>query len=648
MPKTKGEKVPVIFSRSIYSHKTTKIIVSFLVIGALIIYPLIHSKQIKAEEAIFYPENCSGSWSNAAAAAGSPSENSEGLSADVAQATGGGQEIICTDFKGELPAGANIVKAELELIWSIGQRTIIPQSAPIEESFDPVSIEAELIDEAASEDNTSSENAPPETEINEPIIEESAPEESTIEGSTSEESAPVPEPAPANEALPEVLPPTSWLNKIFGLEAKAQEESIIEAPVESPEVLPLAEEVSETILSEEEAPEEQASDNQAEAPTEVLESIPEPETETVMSNPIQGTALFDLSYDLNENSWQAIGQVEREQMAERYPVPLTYEDISALKISLISLITLDGINDIFLEAVKLVITYDEIIESTVVDQPDLTSDILLDEALSEGVWAIRVKRAETNLYEIWYADPQYKEALPNEVEVSNIWTLVATDDYIHEFSPLGADEGFIFWLNKSGQAIYMYNSAGQTLNSREYKPEEGADYIIYKNSVDEYKKIVLDFSERKFELAEVSEDEIAEYETVAEEVIDYSLLPKVSVKPAERNILVDPEATHFCIIPSGQINIVNQKLTPESVILQGNPNLAFELEIVAVPPGIKIEFTKTKTVLYSSTGKEDKVEIEIKNEKDSQAGNFSVPIIYTQKSDSDNSTVICQLNIINQ
>lgn len=620
-----GRKIKVTVSKTWFARRPVKVVAGFFVLILLILFPLLRGKKSLAEEVILYPTECSGEWENAEAIIGDPANRT---AVTAARPISAGQTINCRNFKGELPKGANITNASFEFIWKIGGQEFIPAPA-IEESFDP---QPEIV-------------LPTDKEIvEEPVI-----EEPTV----------MPEPVSGPE-IP-VLPPSSLLPFNFISIAHAQEESaaVESTPIESVPVAP-TEEVPAQVVEE---PTEQNAVEEI-VPEEITESIETVEQEASsgdedvmieteitqeVDNPERalGTQIFDIKYVLGENESLSAGTVEREYLSDRYPIQLVETDIPIMSVSLTSLITIDGANDIYLEAVRLVITYDKIIKDDFVDQPKLNKDTVLDEVLTEGVWAIRVKRSDTNLYEIWYADPQYKGVSLEEINDLNIWTLVAGDDYIHEFSPLGSDEGYIFWLNKSGQAIYMYNSAGQTLDSREYKPEVGSDYIIYKNAANEYKKIVLDFSGQKFEIVEVSEDEIAEYEVLVEETIDYSLLPKVSVKPAERNILIDPEATHFCKMPVGQINIVDKRLTLESIFLQGNPSLPFELEIIAVPPGIKVEFAKTKTALYSSSGQEEKVEIEIKNDKDSQVGSFSVPILYTQKS-ANNSTVICQLNILNK
>ncbi len=566
MRKPKGEKVIVTFSRSIFARKTTRIIVAVLVIGAMISYPLFQAKKIKAEEAIFYPENCTGSWSNATAVSGAPVEDSDGLSIDVAQATGSGQEIICTDFNGELPDGANIVKAELELVWSIGRRTIILEEAPIEESFDPA--EPSLSESEKSEESTGEEIIETEEIIEAAESEEAESEEIIEEIKTPEEKAPVIDTEP--ESMPEVLPPTSWLNKIFALEAQAQEETTLETSGGVTEGLPLDKEAGETILSEEESLEEQVLENQAEFPTEALDSTPVLETEAVVSNPIQGTVLFDLSYGLNESPWQAIGQVERERMTERYSVPLTYEDISALKISLISRMTLDGVNDIFLEAVKLVITHDGVTVVEVSEGPDLLIDTLIDEVSDDRYWAVLIKREKNKHYEIWYTDSIHKEKLlpfakrlttPRSVleaaidfltpeseiltevspEISQVvepvisttikpsitvaaepiievqkpavvddttelaWNFVAGSDLVDEYSSLKFQDDLIFWLAKENNAIYIFNPLTQSLNSQSYDIGSGDNFILYKGASGEDKKAIFDFPSRRFDFSEIEQ-----------------------------------------------------------------------------------------------------------------------------------------------
>jgi hypothetical protein len=60
-----------------------------------------------------------------------------------------------------------------------------------------------------------------------------------------------------------------------------------------------------------------------------------------------------------------------------------------------------------------------------------------------------------------------------------------------------------------------------------------------------------------------------------------------------------------------------------------------------------VRFAKNNDYIYDFRGKETILELIVNNQDDSLTGNFTIPIIYTQKGKKE-SIVICQLNIVNE
>jgi len=122
--------------------------------------------------------------------------------------------------------------------------------------------------------------------------------------------------------------------------------------------------------------------------------------------------------------------------------------------------------------------------------------------------------------------------------------------------------------------------------------------------------------------------------------------PPLSTRRFERKITLDKTATHSCEVALFKIDVSGKNLIQTHIALKKNANIAYKLEVGGLPDGIIIKFLKNSLYSYTPNSDELKIDLDIINENGSQKGNFSVPIIYTQKG-GKNSSVICQINIIN-
>ncbi len=697
--------VPVKVRQSFLHSKKFKILLAGFLLVILIIWPLLNKpKQLKAEEAFFYPQECYGSWANAAAVAGPPLNDETGLPGDVAQPNGGGQELVCQNFIGELPSGVNIINTELEFVWSIGQRTIISgEDKPIESGFDILPTEVLPVSDDLSEANEVIEDIP---NLENPSADNENKDTLDLETKTE------PSPESINESIPAVLPPTSYFknifNNFFSQEAKAQEDSALlnnSVEVESPAiehgsmgVNPSSENNNNELVlpSEDDLPtqtdepliEVNNLDNVSNQATSDL-------TESITENITQGTILFDVNYGLGASPWQSLGTIERENLSLRLPLQLTKEDISEFKASIISRMTIDGYNDIFLEAVRVIFTYEEIVKEVSQDEPDLNQDLIITEATDDNFWVIKIKKSDTNLSEIWYTDIKYYQAkilndslvnseIDNHEAINNtepelianeldnklitdttkaepiiissddqmsdrveesfenkekpVWNLIARDDLIHEYSPLGLDSHYVFWLSKESDEIRFYNIMNKNLDAMPYNPETGEDFVIYRDEGDIARKATLVFSDQQFIFEVASEEEGLLVESIKPEPL--------TVRKFTKDIVLDPKAIHTCRPEQFSFDLKNNREAELKLNLLKDDNYAYVLEVGGLPDGINVVFIENGDYVYQPLAGNDLVKLKLYRQVGAQKGNFTIPIVFTKKDVVDSST-ICQFNVIN-
>lgn len=124
------------------------------------------------------------------------------------------------------------------------------------------------------------------------------------------------------------------------------------------------------------------------------------------------------------------------------------------------------------------------------------------------------------------------------------------------------------------------------------------------------------------------------------------LPPPLSVRKFQKNISIDKRAAHSCEAEIFRVDISARSFASGRIILRKDAASSYEVEIGSLPEGIDILFSKNKGYFSRVGTSETALDLEITNETDSQKGNFSIPIIYTKK-DTNNSSVICQINVIN-
>lgn len=120
----------------------------------------------------------------------------------------------------------------------------------------------------------------------------------------------------------------------------------------------------------------------------------------------------------------------------------------------------------------------------------------------------------------------------------------------------------------------------------------------------------------------------------------------VSKRLYEKEIVIDTNATHRCEANPFSVDVLGRHSFSTKVAITQNPEQEYEAEIGSLPDGIDVRFTKSDDYIYRPDSDEDTLSLRIRNEEGSLTGNFSVPVIFTEKGKTD-SSVVCQINVVN-
>lgn len=122
--------------------------------------------------------------------------------------------------------------------------------------------------------------------------------------------------------------------------------------------------------------------------------------------------------------------------------------------------------------------------------------------------------------------------------------------------------------------------------------------------------------------------------------------PILSQRTFAKNITVDTETGHRCEAEVFSIDISDRTNATARVLLTRDSDTSYEIEIGSLPDGINVTFSSGGTYRHVQSFEEDFVELVIENQKDSQKGNFTIPIFYT-KQEGEGASVVCKINILN-
>jgi hypothetical protein len=130
-------------------------------------------------------------------------------------------------------------------------------------------------------------------------------------------------------------------------------------------------------------------------------------------------------------------------------------------------------------------------------------------------------------------------------------------------------------------------------------------------------------------------------------IIDTPPQPQLSMREFKKRVVQDSHAFHSCEAETFRIDITHKTSATARIMLQRDSDVPYEVEIGSLPLGIDVVFSKNGAYQYMQGANDRFLELAITNQLGSQKGDFSIPVIYTKK-DTKDSSVICQINIVNQ
>jgi cytoskeletal protein RodZ len=143
-----------------------------------------------------------------------------------------------------------------------------------------------------------------------------------------------------------------------------------------------------------------------------------------------------------------------------------------------------------------------------------------------------------------------------------------------------------------------------------------------------------------------TEENPAEESTQPIVIIDTSPSSRLSVREFQKLVITNSRTFHRCEAETFRIDVTGKASATARVLLERDADTPYEVEIGSLPQGIDVVFAKNGAYQYMQGANDRSLELVITNQPGSQKGNFSIPIIYTKK-DTKDSSVICQINIVN-
>lgn len=355
-----------------------------LAIVATLIYGSFYktSNEVAANVALFYPANCLGGWKDVDRIAGQPEvrvDNDELYGDDnSASIENSNAQVFCGGFAGEIPATAKHQKVALNFSWYIGDKNDQEKKSE-ERSEEP---QMEVISDTPNDspevlDESSIETVPePEVIPEEPVVEtvEEAPPEEIINEPTALNIfnrffaiAHAQEEVPQSVEVEEIISVPEL--EIVPESAPTPAESV---PVPEP-VITEASVISETNVS----------------PAEVSEAV------VIESNASEG-AYFEVLYTLNGQDWHTLGFISRIANDVQIDMPIdlfaTVEDLNKVQIALHTVERFDSVPKIYLDALWLEVTYDDISGGELAPPGSRPGDVIFSETIYQDEKAVVVLR----------------------------------------------------------------------------------------------------------------------------------------------------------------------------------------------------------------------------------------------------------------
>ncbi len=122
-------------------------------------------------------------------------------------------------------------------------------------------------------------------------------------------------------------------------------------------------------------------------------------------------------------------------------------------------------------------------------------------------------------------------------------------------------------------------------------------------------------------------------------------LPPLKERKLNKHPVIAAGAKHNCRAENFKIDISGRTSAQARIALGGKKVRSGEIEIGSLPLGIDIQFSENRDYLRGVSQNDGAFNLEISNQEGSQKGNFSIPILYTDK--ESGQTTVCQINVIN-
>lgn len=146
----------------------------------------------------------------------------------------------------------------------------------------------------------------------------------------------------------------------------------------------------------------------------------------------------------------------------------------------------------------------------------------------------------------------------------------------------------------------------------------------------------------------IIESQIESQSTIA--LLESLLEPEeLLVRTYSKEIVLDSNATHTCRADIFRADLQSESSSRARVTLFQNKKkgLPSFLEIGALPVGVNVVFKKNNEYTYTPGTRETVIEFDINRQAGAWEGDFTIPIIYTLQDSGKDSSVVCQINILN-
>lgn len=587
------------------SLKKTFLIV--FIAGIFLIYFL--NFKVNANEEIFYPQNCLGSFSNPQKAALKPEANSLDEINELNSAVyySGFKEIYCGDFssfQNETSTSRQIKKITLNFNYVLSKELIQKPIVAVEDENGVLNVLEQIIPpqtiEIINNQTTSTET---ESTTLKNTTQTSSTDES-VNSSTQSETPPSQSETPStqNEA-------SSTQNEDSSTPSETQ--SIQNNNVSSPQNFSteqLENQSNNQEITIEQNPKEEIQTNDSSffnfidfafaqnLENDVLNSNDSTTAQSTTENLISPSSLETNSSSINTTTLDLQTNTSSEQNI------LSNETSSTSTLTFKPLFdvyyTLDGSNWNYLGSINIE------------NWKNLTFDIPVNENIDISKIQIKINSYPDTDYYL------YLESMSLNVEYLN------NDSNSLKNENMQANIGLLNNLNTSTDTTNIATTTSSTLD-------------IIANTASTAESNLID-EQSNLDEENDSDEDLVNQQSENSQILP-SILENLKTRKIQRILKIQNSDNISCLFNSFIVNLKEEKTELADLNLAPSSFLK-KLEIGSLPDGIDVVFENGN---YEILTKNSKLNLKIYRQRGSQKGNFNIPIIYSE----NNSTIVCQLNI---